>query len=103
MRNQEIGIFTCCMKIFIHVAKTWQKNIRKHRLRARPRVHHPARKIVDVFWVREVRAEGMELVAQSLDALFIERAGRDSEVVATLAKTGAQSENWMQVAIRTPS
>jgi hypothetical protein len=45
----------------------------------------------------------MELVAQSLDALFIERTGRDSEVVATLAKTGAQSENWMQVAICTPS
>jgi hypothetical protein len=45
----------------------------------------------------------MELVAQSLDALFIKRTGRDSEVVATLAKTGAQSENWMQVAICTPS
>jgi hypothetical protein len=91
------------MKIFIHVTKTWQKNIREHRLRACPWVHHPACKVVDVFWVREVRAEGMELVAQSLDALFIERAGRDSEVVATLAKTSAQSENWMQVAIRTPS
>jgi hypothetical protein len=91
------------MKIVIHVAKTWQKNIRKHRLRAGPRVHHATRKIVDVFWVREVWTEGMELVAQSLDALFIERTGRDSEVVATLAKTGAQSENWMQVAICTPS
>jgi hypothetical protein len=91
------------MKVVIHVAKTWQKNIRKHRLRAGPRVHHAARKIVDVFWVREVWTEGMELVAQSLDALFIERTGRDSEVVATLAKTGAQSENWMQVAICTPS
>ena len=91
------------MKIVIHVAKTWQKNIRKHRLRAGPRVHHAARKIVDVFWVREVWPEGMELVAQSLDALFIERTGRDSEVVATLAKTGAQSKNWVQVAICTPS
>ena len=91
------------MKVIIHVAKTWQQNICKHCLRASPRVHHAARKIVDVFWVREVWPEGMELVAQSLDALFIERTGRDSEVVATLAKTGAQSENWMQVAICTPS
>jgi hypothetical protein len=91
------------MKVVIHVAKTRQKNIRKHRLRARPRVHHAARKIVDVFWVREVRAEGMELVAQSLDALFIKRTGRDSEVVATLTKTGAQCKNWVQVAICTPS
>ena len=91
------------MKVVIHVAKTWQQNICKHRLRASPRVHHAARKIVDVFWVGEVWPEGMELVAQSLDALFIERTGRDSEVMATLAKTGAQSENWMQVAICTPS
>jgi hypothetical protein len=90
------------VEIVIHVTKTWQKNIREHRLRARSRIHHPTRKIVDIFWVRKIRAERMKLVAQSLDALFVERAGRDSEVVATLAKAGAQSKNWVQVAIRTP-
>ena len=90
------------MEIVIHITKTWQKNIREHRLRAGSRIHHTPRKIVDIFWVRKIRAEGMKLVAQSLDALFVKRAGRDSEVVATLAKAGAQSKNWVQVAISTP-
>lgn len=91
------------MEIVIHVAKTWQKNVREHRLRARPGIHDTPRKVVDIFRVREIWAEGMKLVAQSLDALFVERAGGDSEVVATLAKAGAQSKNWVQVAISTPS
>jgi hypothetical protein len=90
------------VEVVIHVSKTWEKDVGEHRLGPRPRIHHATCKIVNVFRVWEIRAEGMELVAKSLDALLVERAGRDSEVVATLAKTGAQSKNWVQVAIRTP-
>jgi hypothetical protein len=91
------------MEVIIHVAQARQEDIGEHCLRARPRIHHTTRKVVNFFGIREVRPKGMKLVTESLDALSIERAGRDCEVVATLAKTGAQSENWMQVAICTPS
>lgn len=103
MRNQEVGILAGCMKVIIHVAQTRQQDIGEHCLRACPWVHHTTRKVVNFFWIWEVRPKGMKLVAESLDALPVERAGRDCEVMATLAKTGAQCKHWVEVAKRTPS
>jgi hypothetical protein len=90
------------MEVIIHVAQARQEDIGEHCLRARPRIHHTTRKVVNFFGIREVRPKGMKLVTESLDALSIERAGRDCEVVATLAKTGAQCKHWVEVAKRTP-
>jgi hypothetical protein len=73
------------MQIIIHVSQARQEDIGQHRFGTGPRIHHTPREIMNLLWIWEVRAKRMEFIAKGLDALLVKRAGRDCEVVATLA------------------
>jgi hypothetical protein len=65
------------VKVIIHVSKTWQKDILKHRLGTRSGIHHTPGEIMNFLWVWQIGAQRVELVAKSLDSLSIKRTGCD--------------------------